>query len=66
MPFTKVGPNKYKGPSGKTFNLNQVRLYYAGGDHFPGQKGSKGTRVKGYARGGMIAAHKNRHVARGC
>jgi hypothetical protein len=42
MPFTRIAHNKYRGPSGKTFNLNQVKLYYAGGDHFPGQKGFKG------------------------
>jgi hypothetical protein len=54
MPFTKTGPNQYEGPSGKKFNLNQVRLYYAGGNHFPGQKGFQGTRVKGMATGGMV------------
>ena len=39
MPFTKIGRDQYQGPSGKKFNLNQVRLYYAEGGHFPGQKG---------------------------
>lgn len=29
MPFTKVGPNKYKSPSGRTFSKKQVALYYA-------------------------------------
>lgn len=29
MPFKKVGPNKYKSPSGKTFTKKQVALYYA-------------------------------------
>lgn len=29
MPFKKVGPNKYKSPSGKTFSKKQVALYYA-------------------------------------
>jgi hypothetical protein len=29
MPFKKVGKNKYKSPSGKTFTWNQVKLYYA-------------------------------------
>ena len=38
MPFKKVGKNKYKGPSGKTFNKKQVKLYYSLGGKFPGQK----------------------------
>ena len=42
MPFKKQGPDDYVGPSGKHFNLDQVRLYYAGGGAFPGQKGFKG------------------------
>lgn len=29
MPFKKVGPNKYKSPSGKSYTKKQVRLYYA-------------------------------------
>lgn len=29
MPFTKVAPDKYKSPSGKTFDTAQVKLYYA-------------------------------------
>jgi hypothetical protein len=29
MPFTKVGKNKYKSPSGKTMTLKQVKRYYA-------------------------------------
>jgi hypothetical protein len=39
MPFTKTGPNQYTSPSGRNFNLNQVRMYYARGGNFPGQKG---------------------------
>ncbi len=38
-PFVKLGNNKYKGKSGKVFGLAQVRLWYAGGGKFPGQKG---------------------------
>ena len=38
MPFTKLGPNKYQGPSGKTFDENQVKMYYARGGSFPGEK----------------------------
>jgi hypothetical protein len=37
MPFKKVGTNDYTGPTGKHFDLNQVRLYYANGGAFPGQ-----------------------------
>lgn len=29
MPFTKIGSNKYKSPSGRTFTKKQVELYYA-------------------------------------
>lgn len=29
MPFKKVGPNKYRSPSGRTFTRKQVALYYA-------------------------------------
>tara|TARA_R100000988_G_C3979578_1_gene156171 strand:+ start:121 stop:261 length:141 start_codon:yes stop_codon:yes gene_type:complete len=29
MPFTKIGKNKYKSPSGKIFTEKQVKLYYA-------------------------------------
>lgn len=29
MPFRKVGKNRYKSPSGRTFTAAQVRLYYA-------------------------------------
>ncbi len=29
MPFTKVGSNTYKSPSGRTFTKKQVKMYYA-------------------------------------
>ena len=29
MPFTKIGPDKYKSPSGKIYTKKQVNLYYA-------------------------------------
>lgn len=29
MPFKKVGHNKYKSPSGRSFTKKQVALYYA-------------------------------------
>jgi len=38
MPFIKIGPNKYRGPSGKVFDYNQVKLYYSHGGSFPGQR----------------------------
>lgn len=38
MPFTKVGKNDYTSPSGRHFNSAQVRLYYAHGGKFPGEK----------------------------
>jgi hypothetical protein len=44
MPFNKLGPNKYRGPSGKVFNYNQVRLYYSLGGKFPGQKGGNASK----------------------
>jgi hypothetical protein len=52
MPFKKEGPGDYVGPSGKHFNLAQVRLYYAGGGKFPGQKGE--GKMKKYAEGGGV------------
>jgi hypothetical protein len=39
MPFTKVGPDQYRSPSGRLFNQKQVDLYHAHGDSFPA-KGS--------------------------
>lgn len=38
MPFKKVGDDKYVSPSGRNYNSAQVRLWYAGGGKFPGQK----------------------------
>lgn len=38
MPFTKAGKDDYTSPSGRHFNSAQVRLYYANGGKFPGQK----------------------------
>ena len=29
MPFKKVGPNKYKSPSGRVMSTKQVKAYYA-------------------------------------
>lgn len=38
MPFVKTGNDTYKSPSGRKFNSAQVKLYYANGGHFPGEK----------------------------
>jgi len=38
MPFKKKGKDDYTGPSGKHFDLAQVKLYYSLGGKFPGQK----------------------------
>ena len=34
MPFTKIGRNKFRSPSGRIFTAKQVRLYYARGGRF--------------------------------
>ncbi len=44
MPFIKIGPNKYRGPSGRTFNKKQVKLYYSLGGKFPDQPDKKKKR----------------------
>lgn len=36
MPFKKVGKNRYKSPSGRTFTKKQVALYYATQGFKPG------------------------------
>jgi hypothetical protein len=59
MPFTKQGENDYTGPSGRHFNLKQVRLYYAHGQKFPGQQG--------FAGGGVVASMGNKgHMSKDC
>lgn len=62
MPFKKVGKNNYVSPSGRHFNGAQVRLWYAGGGKFPGQKQSEepkmskgsGPKDAAYAQGGAV------------
>jgi hypothetical protein len=39
MPFTKIGNNTYRSPSGRQYNGAQVRLWYANGGKFPGEQG---------------------------
>jgi hypothetical protein len=34
MPFKKIGPNKYRSPTGRMFTKKQVELYYARGGTF--------------------------------
>lgn len=45
MPFTKVGKNKYKSPSGRTYTAKQVRMYYAT-NGFTKKSKKKSTRRK--------------------
>ncbi|SRR6266576_1258206 len=45
MPFTKTGKDDYTSPKGNHFNLAQVRLYYANGGKFPGEKKARGGPV---------------------
>lgn len=40
MPFTKVGPNKYRSPSGRKFTKKQVALYHAS-DGFKNKRNKK-------------------------
>ena len=42
MPFKKIGKNKYKSPSGRTFTEAQVKLYYAT-DGFKNKRPKKGS-----------------------
>ena len=44
MPFTKISPNSYKSPSGKTFSKKQVKAYYATSGF---KKQMKGARKRG-------------------
>ena len=47
MPFKKLSKGKYKSPSGHKFNLAQVRLWYANGGKFSGQKSDRAVVAKG-------------------
>ena len=51
MPFRKVGDDNYVSPSGRHFNGAQVRLWYANGNKFPGQK-----HAENFANGGPVMA----------
>lgn len=62
MPFRKVGTDNYVSPSGRHFDSAQVRLYYANGGKFPGQKTKEASVSKfgskpqsaNYAAGGPV------------
>ncbi len=46
MPFRKVGPNRYKSPSGRTYTKKQVVAYYASGGTFGRARGHRKSRRK--------------------
>lgn len=48
----KGGTDKYVGPSGRHFNLAQVKLFYSNKGKFPGQK------TKSVATGWRMASHQ--------
>lgn len=52
MPYHRVGPNDYQSPSGKHINSAQLRLWYANGQKWPGEKHSEGAMK--YAKGGDV------------
>jgi hypothetical protein len=63
VPYQKVGKNDYVSPNGRHINSAQLRLWYAGGQKWPGQKKSEGkmsyakggdVRVASYAQGGPV------------
>jgi len=69
MPFKKTGSDSYTSPSGRHFNGAQVRLYYANGGHFPGQKEDKMSFAKGgdvqatnYAKGGPVLGRERSFI----
>lgn len=60
MPYHKVGPNTYASPKGNEINGKQLRLWYANGQKWPGEKHSEGN--MSYAKGGEI---RNMSYAKG-
>ena len=46
MPFTKIGENQYKSPSGRIFTEKQVKLYYATDGFKKSPKKPRGLRPK--------------------
>ncbi len=57
MPFKKTGKDEYVSPSGRHFNGAQVRLWYAGGGKFPGQKQSEA-----HADGGKVGMMDDKNL----
>ena len=57
MPFTKVGPNEYRSPSGRKFTSAQVRMYYATNGFKNKKKKTRKKHKDGYTR---IVANKSR------
>ena len=66
MPYKRVGPNDYVSPNGNHINSAQLRLWYAKGQKWPGEKHSeaKMSYAKGdvhntsYATGGPVLGRK--------
>lgn len=46
MPFKKVSEDQYVSPTGRSYNGAQVRLYYANGGKFPGEKRAAAEKKK--------------------
>ena len=65
MPFKRTGPNSYVSPSGNHFNSAQVRLFYANGGKFPGEKATKEkTDGRSQVREGGVAPQSGRSSGR--
>lgn len=52
MPYHRVGPNDYESPKGNHINGSQLKLWYANGQKWPGEKQSEGKMA--YAKGGDV------------
>lgn len=59
--FGKTSAGHFTGPSGKHFDLAQVKMFYARGGKFPGQS------AKANRKGWNMAAHQHgtEHATRG-
>lgn len=68
MPFKHLEGDTYVSPSGRHFNGAQVRLWYAGGGKFPGQKHgethvkSHGAQQASYANGGPVIGAESKFM----
>ena len=61
MPYKRVGPNDYVSPNGNHINSAQLRLWYAKGQKWPGEKHSEAK--MSYAKGGDV--HNTSYAAGG-